>query len=172
METALGRSGSSFQRRQAAQQALYIAQSEGWTDARLGFSYFALGRLSLANEMDVALDALDNAERIYSGLPEAQIHVAHIDMQMAAFALSAGQPAEAIRLVNRAMPVVREAENAALLASLMMIKAEALDSLGRPAEAEALRLDSMGWARYGFGTDDEVRARLTEIAVLSPVRGG
>ena len=70
------------------------------------------------------------------------------------------------------MPAVTRSENAALLASLLMIKAEALDLTGDPVQAQALRLDSMGWARYGFGPDEEVRTRLTEIAVLSPLQGG
>ena len=43
--------------------------------------------------------------------------------------------------------------------------------LGDTVEARALRLDSLGWARYGFGAEAEVRARLTEIAVLSPASG-
>lgn len=172
VETALGPQGSPYQRRSAALQALEIARSEGWTDSRLGFSYFAVGRLSLADELDAAVAALANAARIYRTLPDAGIHVAHIDMQMAAFALSAGQPADAITLADRALPAVTRSENAALLASLLMIKAEALEMAGNPVQAQALRLDSMGWARYGFGTDDEVRRHLTEIAVLSPLQGG
>ena len=172
IETALGPQGSPYQRRSAALQALEIARSEGWTDSRLGFSYFAVGRLSLADELDAAVAALANAAQIYRTLPDADIHVAHIDMQMAAFALSAGQPADAITLADRALPAVTRSENAALLASLLMIKAEALEMAGNPVQAQALRLDSMGWARYGFGTDDEVRRHLTEIAVLSPLQGG
>ena len=172
IETALGPQGSPYQRRAAALQALQIARSEGWTDSRLGFSYFAVGRLSLADELDRAVAALANAARIYRTLPDAGIHVAHIDMQMAAFALSAGQPADALVLVDRALPAVTRSQNAALLASLLMIKAEALEMTGDPVQAQALRLDSMGWARYGFGTDDEVRTRLAEIAVLSPLQGG
>ena len=172
IETALGPQGSPYQRRSAALQALEIARSEGWTDSRLGFSYFAVGRLSLADELDAAVAALANAARIYRTLPDAGIHVAHIDMQIAAFALSAGQPADAITLADRALPAVTRSENAALLASLLMIKAEALEMAGNPVQAQALRLDSMGWARYGFGTDDEVRRHLTEIAVLSPLQGG
>jgi hypothetical protein len=53
-----------------------------------------------------------------------------------------------------------------LLATLMLIKAEALDNMGQVAEAKALRLDSMGWARYGFGSDRTIRARMSEIANL------
>jgi hypothetical protein len=54
----------------------------------------------------------------------------------------------------------------------LMIKAEALEMTGNPVQAQALRLDSFGWARYGFGTEDEVRRHLTEFAVLSPLQGG
>jgi hypothetical protein len=172
METALGPKGTPDQRRSAARQALQIARSQGWADSRLGFSFFAVGRLGLADDADAAVGALADAARIYRTLPDAGIHVAHIDVQMAALALSAGQPADAIKLANRAMPAVTRSENAALLASLLMIKAEALEMTGNPVQAQALRLDSLGWARYGFGTEDEVRRHLTEFSVLSPLQGG
>ncbi|MCE2737226.1 MAG: DUF2927 domain-containing protein [Rhodobacter sp.] len=172
METALGPKGTPDQRWSAARQALQIARSQGWADSRLGFSFFAVGRLGLAEDADAAVGALADAARIYRTLPDAGIHVAHIDVQMAALALSAGQPADALKLVNRAMPAVTRSENAALLASLLMIKAEALEMTGNPVQAQALRLDSLGWARYGFGTEDEVRRHLTEFAVLSPLQGG
>ena len=54
----------------------------------------------------------------------------------------------------------------------MMFKAEALAMQGRDPEAAALRLDSLGWARYGFGSDRNVRARLREIAALNPLNEG
>jgi hypothetical protein len=53
-----------------------------------------------------------------------------------------------------------------------MIRAEAFQMLGQPAEAQALRLDSLGWARYGFGEEVKVRQRMAEIAVLAPTTGG
>jgi hypothetical protein len=171
VETALGPRAGYAVRRQAAERAVALAREAGWTDARLAFAWFALGRLTLARAPDVSVAALAAAAGLYRGLPEGAIHAAHIDMQMAAYALAGGEAEAAIRLCNRAMPVVRQAQNAALLASLMMIKAEALDLQGRRAEASALRLDSLGWARYGFGSDAEVRARLSEIALLPPGPG-
>ncbi|MCR9114241.1 MAG: ATP-dependent transcriptional regulator, partial [Rhodobacteraceae bacterium] len=42
---------------------------------------------------------------------------------------------------------------------------------GRVAEAQAVRMDSIGWARYGFGADWAVRAKLREISSLSPLKG-
>ena len=42
-----------------------------------------------------------------------------------------------------------------------------LDGLGRLAEAQAARAESLGWARYGFGSDVEVMARMADIAALA-----
>ena len=47
IETALGPGTPPGRRRGAAQEALQFAQARGWNDTRLGFAYFALGRLSL-----------------------------------------------------------------------------------------------------------------------------
>ena len=49
-----------------------------------------------------------------------------------------------------------------------MMKAEALDLAGQFDAAAAVRLDSLGWARYGFGPDWAVRAKLQEVASLRP----
>ena len=49
----------------------------------------------------------------------------------------------------------------------MLIKAEALDRLGDAAAAAALRLDSRAWARYGFGPDSVVKARMRDIAAVA-----
>jgi len=63
------------------------------------------------------------------------------------------------------------AKNAALLATLMMLRAEALELSGRVSEARMVRLDSLGWARYGYGADWAVRAKLREVGALSPLKG-
>ncbi len=89
-------------------------------------------------------------------------------VQLAAHALSLGNADTAIRIVDGHLGAVTEAENAALLSTLMMIKAEALTLAGRDAQAQLVRLDSLGWARYGFGSDAQVEARLGEIAAIAP----
>lgn len=168
IETSLGPSGSLAARQRAAARAVEIARAAGWQDARLAFSYFAFGRLSLANEIELAVMALLEARNDYARLPGTDIQVAHIDMQMAALALSLGQADDVLVLTKRAMPAARKAQNAALLATLLMLRAEGMEMKGRKAEAEALRLDSLGWARYGFGTDEEAVLRMGEIAALAP----
>ena len=167
IETALGRTGAASSRRQAADRALDIARQQGWQDSRLAFSHFAVARLWAGTDPDRALTEFANAAALYARLPGADVHLAHIDMQLAAMALAGGLPDQSRRLADRAIPVVRQHENAALLATLMLIKAEALDRLGDADAAAALRLDSQVWARYGFGTDSVVKARMRDIASVA-----
>ena len=172
IETALGPKTAIAKRMKAAEHALLIAQNEGWADNRLAFSNFAVGRLNLGNDIARSIASFSRATEIYKTLPDGPLHVAHVDMQMAALALSSGQPQATISLADKAMPIALHAQNAALLATFMLLKAQALEQLGRAQEAQALRLDSLGWARYGFGSDDEVRARMADIAALSPIEIG
>lgn len=154
-------------RKAGADTMVAIASAQGWRDARLGFAYFAKGRANAASDPQAAVAAFTAASSIYRSLPGASIHAAHVDMQMAALALSAGQPGQAIQFVDRAVPVVQRAENASLLATLLLVKAEALEALGRDDAARAVRLDSKTWARYGFGAEAQVRARASEVAALA-----
>lgn len=167
IETALGKNGGLAARKAAAERALALAQAAGWQDGRLAFSYFAVGRLMAGSEPQRALDAFDRAAAIYARLPGGELQLAHIDMQLAAMALAGGLAEEAARLSDRAMPVVQRHQNAALLATLMLIKAEALEQMGNPGAAAALRMDSAAWARYGFGPDSVVKARMRDIAAVA-----
>jgi hypothetical protein len=168
METALGPGTAEAARIQAAERAVTIARNAGWDDTRLGFSFFALGRLTLSRDADRSVQAFQTAAAIFERTAPGGVQSAHVDMQLAAFSLSAGRADEALRLTSRALPAATAAENAALLATLQMIRAEALDDVGRTAEARAVRLDSLGWGRYGFGSNAAVGARLSEVAALSP----
>ena len=168
IETALGPGTRDGLRVAAADRAVTIARQAGLSDARLAFSYFALGRLSLATDVEGSVNAFLAAANIYDRIAPGGIHAAHIDMQLAAFALSSGRADEALRLSGQAMPAATRAQNASLLSTLLMIRAEALDALGRSSEARQVRLDSLAWGRYGFGTSAAVGARLTEVAALAP----
>ena len=167
IETALGRGGTLTARKAAAEQALAIAAESGWQDGRAAFSYFAVGRLMAGSDPDRAFDAFKRAAAIYARLPQGELQIAHIDMQLAAMALAGGLAEEAARLADRAIPVVKRHENSALLATLMLVKAEALEALGNPAAAAALRLDSASYARYGFGSESMVKARMRDIAAVA-----
>ena len=168
IESALGAGTSDQGRIVAAERAVRLARNAGWEDSRTAFSYFALGRLTLSRDVERSIEAFQTAASIFDRVAPGGIQSAHIDMQLAAFALSASRNEEAIRLTARAIPIAQEAQNASLLSTLLMIRAEALEAIGRASEARSVRLDSLAWGRYGFGSNAAVGARLNEVAALSP----
>ena len=170
IETALTPRTSDSARRDAASRALAIAQANGWSDNRRAFSHFVFARLSMASQVEQSVIHFTEAGRFYGGLPGGTLHQAHVDMQMAAFALTSGQYDQVLRLTERATPPMMREQNAAVLATLKMLRAEALAATGRTAEANATRLDSLGWARYGFGSEAQAQARLSEVSNLAPRR--
>jgi len=169
IETSLSPNQPSPRRREAAGKALWIAEAEGWSDGRRAFSYFIDGRLKMGRANKKAFENFRAADRIYATLPDAQLQRAHVGVHLAAFALSEGDGEAATAWVDLNLPAAIKSENAALLATLLMIKAEGLDLQGRESAARTVRLDSLGWARYGFGSDREVNARMREIASLAPI---
>jgi len=171
IQTALGPGTGPTRRRAAARQALAIAEAQGWSDHRLAFSHFALARLSQVSDPVGALSHFAAADAIYARAAGTELHRAHTATQLAAYALNQGRAETALAMIAPHLATAERHQNAALLATLMMLRAEALALQGRVAEAEAVRLDSIGWARYGFGADWAVRARLQEIAALSPLKG-
>ena len=86
--------------------------------------------------------------------------------------MSRGDGVRALSLIGPHIDRAARSENALLLSTLLLLRAEALDLTGRSAEARTVRLDSLGWARYGFGPDWAVRAKLREISSLSPLKKG
>lgn len=168
IETALTTSATPVARRQAIATAINLSNAFGWSGPRHGFAHYAYGRLYMGHDSDLALQAFLEADRTSAAAPETAIHRAHVAAQLAAFALRAGDPDQMLALIDPAIPVAMDHENAALLATLLMFRAEAMDLLGDPAGAEAIRLDSLGWGRYGFGSDEDVRARQREVAWLRP----
>lgn len=172
IETALAGDGAPATRRRAAETAITLGRALGWSGPRQGFALYAYGRLQVGNNPDIALQAFLEAERVYRAQPQTALHAAHVAVQLAAFSLSSGDAVAVLRLTDAAIPVARAYENAALLATLLMFRAEALAIQGDAAGAEAARLDSLGWARYGFGSERNVWARAREIAALSPLSEG
>ena len=171
IQTALGPGASYGQRRTAARNALGIAQSLGWQDHRRAFAHYAMGRLLAATDPEAALGHFQAADRYYASSPHTTLHRAYVASQLAAHALTRGDGDTALAYVNRAIPIASRYENAALLSTLMLLRAEALDLTGRASEAAHVRLDSLGWARYGFGADWAVRAKMREIGALNPLKG-
>jgi hypothetical protein len=166
VEQSFGVKGTPNGRIQAAEMMLNIAMAQGWRDTRLAFSYYAKGRALSVTKPALAVTAFAEAARIYRSIPGASVPLAHVEMQLAAISLASGQSEKAIQFADRALPVAQREENASLFATLMLIKAEAMENVGQNAAAESLRLDSLPSARYGFGSTGQIRQRQTEIAKL------
>lgn len=170
VQTALGPGAGHSQRLVAASEALRIADAMGWHDHRRAFSHFAMGRLTQASQPETAFEHFRLAELFYSQTPGTELHRAYSASQLAAFAIGRGNGHLALTILSPHLAIAERHENAALLSTLMLLRAEALDLTGRVAEAQTVRLDSIGWARYGFGADWAVRAKLREISSLSPLK--
>jgi len=166
---ALNPQGDRISRLNAAKSAVSIAQKQNWNDNRLGFSYYVLGRNALSTDAHLALTAFAQAEAVFGSNPNTHLHAANVAAQAAAFALSTGNPAHAIAIVDANSTTALTYQDARLLAALLMIKAQALDALDRRPQADTVRLDSLGWARYGFGSDADIRRHLGDIAAIDPL---
>jgi len=171
IETALGPASGRSERYAGANEALRIASAMGWQDQRRAFAHYAMGRVLQRDNPAAAQDHYAKAKKFYDATPGTRLHRAYVATQLSAYAISQGAGAHALKLIGPHIETARLNENAALLSTLLLLRAEALDLENRPSEAEAVRLDSLGWARYGFGSDWAVRAKLREISSLSPLKG-
>ncbi|MFY0309245.1 DUF2927 domain-containing protein [Leisingera sp. D0M16] len=167
-EQALGPGTSLRERLRAANRAAAIARDRGWQDHRRALSHYTLGRMLHVREPELALQHFQTAMTYLQGQPGTRIHQAKLSVQLAAYEIATGDGAAALARLGPAVATAAAHENAALLSTLLMLQAEALELEGRNAEARRVRLDSLGWARYGFGPDWVVEARLEEIAALRP----
>ncbi len=168
IETALGPDTRLTQRRIAARTAVEIARSRGWRDHRLAQGYYVLGRLIQSEDPQASLQLFSAAMDVLRSQPGTELHQARLRPRMAADAIARGQPRLALDLLGPVPAIATRHENAALLATALMMQAEALDLSGQFDAAASVRLDSLGWARYGFGPDWAVRAKLQEVASLRP----
>ncbi|SLN41173.1 hypothetical protein ROJ8625_01957 [Roseivivax jejudonensis] len=172
VQTALGPGAGNDARLAAARRGVQIAESLDWQDHRRGFSHYALGRILQGRDPDAAQAQFLAADRIFASSPRTRLHRAYVAAQIAAHDIARGRPEDALARIEPNLDIAARHENAALLSTLMLLRAEALDLTGRTDAGRAVRLDSLGWARYGFGADWAVRAKLREITALNPLKGG
>ncbi|MEP5729610.1 MAG: DUF2927 domain-containing protein [Sulfitobacter sp.] len=170
IQTALGRAVSASERTGAAQEAIRIASVMGWQDHRRAFAHYAMGRVLQTTDPKTAHRHYSEADKYYTQTPGTSLHRAYVATQLSAHAITKGDGAKALKIIAPHITASRQSQNAALLATLLLLRAEALELENRHAEARSVRLDSIGWARYGFGPDWAVRAKLREIASLNPLK--
>lgn len=170
IQIALSSQQSASAKRTAAERALRIANEENWNDHRTAYTLFILASLMHDNSPEAAKHQFELADRLFKRVPTGELHRAYVATQLASFALSNGKPVEALDLLEPHLKTALVYENAELLATLQLLRAEALDLTGRSSEAQAIRLDSLGWARYGFRSDTDIQNKLRQIEALSPIK--
>jgi Protein of unknown function (DUF2927) len=174
IEAALSRDAPRSDRLAAAGVATQIAVEMRPVDHRLGVALLTLGRLDLRRDPAAAAQDFSQAYALFSRrYGRDDVRTAQAGVHLAALALGTGQYDTAIALADRHAPAARAGQNAILLAGLLSIKAEALADLGRDEEAQDVRLDSLRWARYGFGDADGTLAReQAQLAALVRLEKG
>ncbi|MBE9476085.1 MAG: DUF2927 domain-containing protein [Proteobacteria bacterium] len=169
VETALGPSAGNISRRNAAFRAVQIAKDNGYNDHRIGFAHFARAQVSLHHDPRLAAADFAQAYSIFKALfGRNDIHTAHAAVQMASLSLSAGKYDLALEFINSSIPPARKAQNGSLLFSLLAMKSEVYDGLGRFADAKSLKKEAISWGHYGLASKTEISKRLEQVAALRP----
>lgn len=169
IETALGPRVNPTKRRSAAHRAVQIAKSKGYNDHRLGFAHFARAQVSLRDDPRLAASDFVRAYTIFKTLfGTADIHTAQAAVQMASLSMSAGKFDSALKFINDSIPAARKSQNGSILFSLLAMKAEIYEGLGRFADAKTLKQEAISWAHYGLGSRAEISRRLEQVAALRP----
>ncbi|MEM8572484.1 MAG: DUF2927 domain-containing protein, partial [Pseudomonadota bacterium] len=166
IETALSSRNNRRQRLRAASAATEIAIDMEPPDHRLGVSLLTLARLNVRRDPNAAALYFSEAYRSLArtvGLED--VRTAQAGMHLAAFAIATDQSELALALVDRHLPIAIESQNAILVAGLLSRRAEAYAWLGQEEAARDARVDSLRWARYGFGDGNGDLAR--EQALLA-----
>ncbi|MCX8952603.1 DUF2927 domain-containing protein [Ruegeria sp. NA] len=153
IQKSLGPGPGSPRQMRAAQKAARIGQQLGWTDHRRAYPHYLMGRMEQFRDPAEAQRQFKIAQQFLRATPGTEVHQAYVSTQTAAFALAQDRGPEVLPELDQAIDVMTRAENASLLATLLLLKSEALKQAGQLQQARAVRLDSLGWARYGFGSD-------------------
>ncbi len=174
IEIALSQRADRDDRVAAARLATQIAAEMRPVDHRLAVSLLTLGRLTLRDDKAVAARQFGDAyaaslRRFGAG----DLRSAQSGIHVAAIALAAGDYDTVITLADLHAPTARNSQNAILLAGLLSLKAEAQLGRGEAEAARATRIDSLRWARYGFGDASGAFAReQAELSVPPAIGGG
>ena len=168
IEVALSRDAPRSRRLAAAARATQLAEAMRPVDHRLGVALLTEGRLRLRDDPLAAAEDFMAAYRLFrEQFGIGDVRTAQAGVHLGALAIGTGQYRLATELADLHLPAAMKAQNAILVAGLLAIKAEGQAAGGDGAAARATRLDSLRWARYGFGDVDGALAReQAQIAAL------
>ena len=83
IQTALGPGTPAGDRMGAATRALNLAQAAKYNDHRLGFSYFAMGRIVQRANPDEAFRMFEAADKMFRQATQTNLYAAHTAVQLA-----------------------------------------------------------------------------------------
>jgi hypothetical protein len=124
VQTPLGPGSKTSQRITAANQALKIANAMDWNDHRLAFGHYASGRIILASDPKAAFQHFVSADRRYAATPGADLHRAYVVTRNASHATTQGNGVRALALIGQHIDRAASSENAVLLFTLLLLRAE------------------------------------------------
>ena len=157
IEGALTRDSTDGARQAQGVRAVEIARNFLPRDHRLALSDLALGRLLLKDDPGQAATLFFEAYHVSLAVGDP-VRSAHAGLHVSVIALSLGRFDVALALADRHLSDARRAENATLVSGLQAVRAEALLRLGRSAEAQSSRIESLRWAEYAFGSSPKAIA--------------
>jgi len=91
IQTALGPGTPAGDRMGAATRALNLAQAAKYNDHRLGFSYFAMGRIVQRANPDEAFRMFKAADKMFRQSTQTNLYAAHTAVQLASYQSAYGQ---------------------------------------------------------------------------------
>lgn len=109
------------------------------------------------------------ADEMFRQSTQINLYAAHTAVQLASYQIAYGKGQQALVTLARYLDAAYEEENAAVLSTLMVLRAEALELTGPASEAHIVRLDRLNWARYGFGSEKHLKTKLREIQAMNPL---
>ena len=128
-----------------------------------------MGRIVQRATPDEAFRMFQAADEMFRQSTQINLYAAHTAVQLASYQIAYGKGQEALVTLARYLDAAYEEENAAVLSTLMFLRAEALELTGPVSEAHIVRLDRLNWARYGFGSEKHLKTKLREIHALNPL---
>jgi len=157
VRAAVGPLGKERDRIRSINSALQKSRDYGFSRNRLGYIYFARGRLLSRTQQNAAIRSYVKSYELFKRVYGAEdIHTARASIQLISIALAAGDIDKAASLIPPSKRAARQAEDAGLLMNLFALEAEVARLSGKTADVARLRQEARAWGLYAIGNRREV----------------
>jgi hypothetical protein len=165
--TALGVGSSSAQRLRGSKQLVEISTNQGYSDVRLGFSFYARARVLERLKPDQSKQNFERAYKVFAdNLEDGEVHRAQVAVDLARVSLTSGDTTKALQWISKSLPVARQSQNARMLFTLLALKAKAYRLTGQETKAEELLKEAREWGNHALPSPKSVETHLARTARL------